>query len=188
MHRTRRSLLCWHRIRCSALCWHRTKRSVVFGHRTRSSVLCRRRTRRSALCWHRTRRSVLCWHGYSRGTSHTHDATHRSKGHRPHLLHHSADMGRRLSGQEPEDRRRSLLHCALCCSATWKKQVSLFLFVICICIVCLLPCLTIVKFVRCSFIDVSCTPSPPPPTRVSEINHCKLLLGGGGGGGGGPGS
>ena len=163
MHRTRRSLLCWHRIRRSALCWHRTKRSVVFGHRTRRSVLCRRRTRRSALCWHRTRRSVLCWHGYSRGTSHAHDATHRSKGHRPHLLHHSADMGRRLSGQEPEDRRRSLLHCALCCSATWKKQVSLFLFVICICIVCLLPCLTIVKFVRCSFIDVSCTPSPPPP-------------------------
>ena len=42
----------------------------------------------------------------------------------------------------------------------------LFLFVVCTCILCLLPCLT-----RCSFIDVlSCT-----PTGVSEINHltCK---------------
>ena len=38
----------------------------------------------------------------------------------------------------------------------------LFLFVVCTCILCLLPCHT-----RCSFIDVlSCT-----PTGVSEINH-----------------
>ena len=35
-----------------------------------------------------------------------------------------------------------------------------------ICILCLLPCLTIVKFVMCSFIDVSCT-----PTGVSEISY-----------------
>ena len=39
---------------------------------------------------------------------------------------------------------------------------GLLLFLVCTCILCLLPCLT-----RCSFIDVlSCT-----PTGVSEINH-----------------
>ncbi len=42
----------------------------------------------------------------------------------------------------------------------------LFLFVVCTCILCLLPCHT-----RCSFIDVlSCT-----PTGVSEINHLTWL-------------
>ena len=42
----------------------------------------------------------------------------------------------------------------------------LFLFVVCTCILCLLPCHT-----RCSFIDVlSCT-----PTGVSEINHLTCL-------------
>ena len=42
--------------------------------------------------------------------------------------------------------------------------------VVCICILCLLPCLTIVKVVRCSFTDVSRT-----PTRVSEINYLTWL-------------
>ena len=32
--------------------------------------------------------------------------------------------------------------------------------------VCLLPCLNILKFLRCSFVDVSCTPA----IGVSEIN------------------
>ena len=48
--------------------------------------------------------------------------------------------------------------CCCCC---------LFLFVVCTCILCLLPCLTIVEFLaRCSFIDVSGT-----PTGDSEIKY-----------------
>ena len=57
----------------------------------------------------------------------------------------------------------------------FRKQICmvgplLLLFVFLICILCLLPCLTTVKFVRCSFIVVSCT-----PIGVSEINYLTYL-------------
>ena len=69
-----------------------------------------------------------------------------------------------------------LLFCCCCCcfvvvifALERCMTVGLLFFVfvfVCACFLCLLPCLTIVKFVRWSFTDVSCT-----PTGISEINY-----------------